>query len=119
MARSFSASDRPRRFRKASYIWKAKSFLSAKLRIGSTYFTLISAKTLFSFVKAAFTVAGVAVTVGQALVPVSLTSGECSTSTMGKKMASRGFLRCFTWIRLYTWEMPIFAGKQEIGRAHV
>ena len=84
----------------ASYIWWAKSFLSAKFRIGSTYFTLISAKTLFSLVNAAFTVAGVAVTVGQAFVPVSLTSGEVSTSTIGKKIASSGFLRCFTWIRL-------------------
>jgi hypothetical protein len=51
------------------YIWKAKSFWSAKLRIGSMYFTLISANRLFSLVNAAFTVAGVAVTVGQALVP--------------------------------------------------
>ena len=36
------------------------------------YFTLISAKTLFSFVNAAFTVSGVAVTVGQAFVPGQL-----------------------------------------------
>ena len=60
------------------------------------YFTLCSANTSFSLVKAAFTVSGVAVTVGHAFDPVSFTSGECSTSYIGKKIASSGFLRCFT-----------------------
>ena len=42
------------------------------------------------------TVSGVAVTVGQAFDPCSLTSGECNTSYIGKKMAFNGFLRCFS-----------------------
>jgi len=41
----------------------------AKFNMGSMYFTLYSAKTSFSFVNAAFTVSGVAVTVGHALAP--------------------------------------------------
>src|SRR6266478_6095160 len=59
------------------------------------YFRLYSAKTSFSFVKAAFTVSGVAVTVGQALVPTTLSNDVCRTSYIGKKMATSGFFtRC-------------------------
>jgi len=42
------------------------------------------------------TVSGVAVTVGQAFVPCSFTSGEESTSYIGKNMTLSGFLRCFS-----------------------
>ena len=51
-----------------------------------------SAKTSFSFVKAAFTVSGVAVTVGHAFAPTIFTSGDVSTSYIGKKITSSGFL---------------------------
>ena len=60
------------------------------------YLTLCSAKTSFSLVNAAFTVSGVAVTVGQALAATIFTSGEWSTSYMGKKIALSGFFRCFS-----------------------
>ena len=75
-ARSFSSSDRPRIGCHACSIWCANSLRSAKLRTGSIYFTLCSAKTSFSLVNAAFTVSGVAVTVGQAFAPTIFTSGE-------------------------------------------
>ena len=84
----------------ACSIWWANSLRSAKFRTGSTYLTLCSAKTSFSFVNAAFTVSGVAVTVGHAFAPTIFTSGEVSTSYIGKKMTFSGFLRCFSWIRL-------------------
>jgi hypothetical protein len=75
--------------------WR-RALRSAKLSTGSMYFTLCSANTSFSLVNAAFTVSGVAVTVGQALVPCSFTSGLESTSYMGKKITFSGFLRCFS-----------------------
>ena len=49
------------------------------------YFTLISAKTSFSFVNAAFTVSGVAVTVGHAFDARSFTSGEQTRRTWGRR----------------------------------
>jgi len=71
---------------------------------------LFSAKMSLSLVNAAFTVSGVAVTVGHAFDPVRFTRCVCSTSYIGNQIALRGFLLCFVANRLYTCAMPIFDG---------
>src|SRR5207248_1634919 len=93
------------------YIWFANSLRSLKLSIGSRYVIPFSLKTSPSFVNAAFTVFGHAVTVGQAFEPCKFTNGVCRTSTMGKKITSNCLRNPLMKIRLYTCAMPIFAGK--------
>src|SRR5579883_3566464 len=100
MARSFSSRERPSIGAQALYIWSAQIFWSCRLRIGSRYEMPFSVKMSLSFVNAAFTTSGVAVTVGQAFEPVRFTSGVCRTSYIGNQTALRGFLLCFVVSRL-------------------
>src|SRR5208283_84541 len=72
---------------------------------------LFSAKTLNSFVYAASTVSGVMAAVGHALQARVRTSGEHSTSNIGRKMQSRRFRTCFVKIRLWKCAIAIFDGK--------
>ena len=76
-----------------------------------------SANTSVSFVNAALTTSGVTAAVGHALSARTLTSGESSTSNIGKKMQSSGFRACLTRRRLSTCARATFDGKHGIDGA--
>ena len=59
-----------------------------------------SEKMSLSLVKAAFTVSGVAVTVGHAFEPVRFTRCVCNTSYIGNQIALSGFFVCLVASRL-------------------
>ena len=91
-ARAFSSSVRPRMSFQSSYIWRCASLWSCRQMSVSIQITPFSLNISPSLVKAAFTEAGVAVTVGHARELCVFTRKVGSESIIGKKMMSSCFL---------------------------